>query len=58
MPRSTVIVERDEDGVREAQVPSLNGCHTFANTQDQLQTRLCEVIQLCLEDESTEAASE
>ncbi len=45
MPRFTVIVERDEDGMLVARVPSLRGCHTFPNTQDQLQTRVCEVIQ-------------
>ncbi len=45
MARFTVIVERDEDGILVARMPSLKGCHTFANTQDQLQTRVCEVIQ-------------
>jgi len=51
MARVTVIVERDEDGVLVARVPSLKGCHTFANTWEELQERVREVIQICLPDE-------
>jgi len=54
MHRFTVIVERDEDGVYIARVPSLKGCHTFARTWEELQERLKEVIQLCLEVEEEE----
>ena len=56
MARFTVIVERDEDGVLVARVPSLKGCHTFANTWDELHERVREAIQLCLEDEHTVGA--
>ena len=51
MVRFTVIVERDEDGVLIARVPSLRGCHTFARTWEELQDKVREVIELCLEDE-------
>ena len=54
MHRFTVIVERDEDGIYIARVPSLKGCHTFAQTWEELQERLKEVIQLCLEVEEEE----
>ena len=54
MSRFTVIVERDEDGILVAHVPSLRGCHTFADTWEELQERLREVIELCLEDEDAD----
>ena len=57
MARFTVIVERDEDGVLVARVPSLKGCHTFANTWDELHERVREVIELCLEDEEVAEAA-
>ncbi len=56
MARFTVIVEGDEDGVLVARVPSLKGCHTFANTWGELDERVYQVIQLCLADEDTTAA--
>lgn len=49
--RFTVLAECDEDGVLVARVPSPKGCHTFADTWEELQERVREVIQLCLEDE-------
>lgn len=48
--RSTVAIERDEDGVFSARVPSLEGCHTYAETWDELPGRPREVIVLCLEE--------
>ena len=53
MSRFTVIVEKDEDGMLIARVPSLRGCHTFAKSWEELQERVREVIALCLEDEDT-----
>lgn len=50
----TVIIERDEDGVYVATVPSLPGCHTQAKNLDTLMKRVREVIELCLEDEDSE----
>ena len=44
-----VIIERDEDGRYVASVPSLRGCHTQAESLDDLMTRVREVIELCLE---------
>lgn len=46
--RFTVIVERDEDGVYIARVPSLKGCHTCAETWEELPTRVAEAIEVCL----------
>ena len=57
MSRFTVIVERDEDGVLVAHVPSLKGCHTGAETWEELQERLREVVELCLEDDDADLAS-
>ena len=54
---SRLIVERDEDGVLVAHVPSLRGCHTYADTWDELQERLREVVELCLEDEDADTVA-
>lgn len=47
--RFTVLVEQDEDGVYIARVPSLQGCHTFAEQWEELPERVKEAIELCLE---------
>ena len=44
-----VIIERDEDGLLIASVPSLPGCHTQAKTLPTLLKRIKEAILLCLE---------
>jgi len=49
--RFTVVIEKDEDGILIASVPSLKGCHTQAKTLSALLSRIKEVIQLCLEVE-------
>ncbi len=46
-----VIIEKDENGVFIATVPSLRGCHTQAKTLVTLYKRIEEVISLCLEVE-------
>ncbi len=46
----TVYIERDaESGMYIGTVPSVPGAHTFAPTLDELQSRLNEVLSLCLE---------
>jgi predicted RNase H-like HicB family nuclease len=52
----TVLIERDEEGNYVATVPALRGCHTQAKSLDTLMKRTREVIELCLEDGSDEAA--
>ena len=48
-------IERDIDtGCYVAVVPGLPGAHTHADTLDELQIRLKEVIELCLEDMAPE----
>ena len=47
----TVIIERDTDGWYVADVPALAGCHTQAESLDELTERVREVIALCLEDQ-------
>ncbi len=44
-----VIIEKDVDGYYVASVPSLHGCHTQAKSLDELQFRIREAIELCLE---------
>ena len=45
----TVVIERDEDGIYVASVPELVGCHTQAETLDELRERITEAVQLYLE---------
>ena len=45
----SVLIEQDEDGVYVATVPQLRGCHTQANTLEELYPRIKEAIELCLE---------
>lgn len=47
----TVVIQRDDDGLYVATVPSLQGCHTQAKNLDTLMKRVREVIELCLEDQ-------
>jgi len=46
-----VVIERDEEGLYVASVPSLPGCHTQAPSLDDLMNRVKEAIELCLEVE-------
>ena len=48
----TVVVERDEDGIYVASVPQLPGCHSQAQSLDELMNRIKEAIELHLEDDS------
>ena len=50
MREFTVIIERDEDGYLVGSVFSLKGCHTQAQTMDELFDRMNEAIELCLEE--------
>lgn len=44
-------IERDvESGTYVAIVPGIPGAHTQAETLDELQTKLKEVVELCLEE--------
>jgi predicted RNase H-like HicB family nuclease len=47
-----VLIERDSEGWLVASVPSLEGCHTQAKTFDELNERVQEAIEVCLEDGS------
>ncbi len=47
-----VLIERDSDGWLVASVPSLEGCYTQAKTFDELNERVQEAIEVCLEDGS------
>ncbi|MEM8876067.1 MAG: type II toxin-antitoxin system HicB family antitoxin [Planctomycetota bacterium] len=50
-----VIVQRGSDGIFVAEVPALPGCYTQAPTLEELEVRVREVIELCLEDEEPES---
>ena len=50
----TMLIEKDEDGIYVASVPALKGCHTQANSLEELLPRVKEVIELCLEEETEE----
>jgi predicted RNase H-like HicB family nuclease len=51
----TVIIERDEDGYYVATVPALRGCHTQGKSLDTLMKRVREAVELCLEDDRSQA---
>jgi len=53
--RFTVIIEKDEDGLYVASVPALPGCHTQADNLNELESRIKEVIRLCLEANGMES---
>ena len=44
-----VVIERDAEGLYVASVPRLPGCHTQAESLDELMNRVREAIALCLE---------
>lgn len=52
-----VIIERDGDGYFVASVPELPGCHTQAQSLDELTKRIREAIELCLEFEEEQQDS-
>ncbi|MEH2172639.1 type II toxin-antitoxin system HicB family antitoxin [Nostoc sp.] len=52
-----LIIERDADGYFVASVPNLPGCHTQAQTLDELMERIREAIELCLEFEEEQQHS-
>jgi Uncharacterized conserved protein len=49
MNKFKVVIEQDEDGIYVASVPELPGCHTQAQTLDELNQRIKEAIELHLE---------
>ena len=53
-----VIVELDADGVYVVECPVLQGCRSYGDTLDEALANLREAIQVCIEDEGTEAVSE
>jgi predicted RNase H-like HicB family nuclease len=54
--RVTGYIERDpETGLYVAIVPGIPGAHTQAETLDELQKNLKEVVELCLEEMDPEA---
>lgn len=56
MYRAIGYVERDpETGLYVAIVPGIPGAHTQAETLDELQKNLKEVVELCLEEMDPEA---
>lgn len=57
MREFNVVIERDSEGFYVATVPSLRGCHTQAQSLDELMVRVREAIELCLESDDEEAES-
>ena len=56
MQKLTAYIERDsESGLYVAIVPAIPGAHTQAETLDELQKNLREVIELCLEEMDAES---
>jgi predicted RNase H-like HicB family nuclease len=50
LPRQfDVVIERDNEGYYVATVPQIPGCHTQAQSLDEVAQRIREAIDLCLE---------
>ena len=45
----SVIIERDAEGYYVGTVPALRGCHSQANSLDELMARIREAVEVCLE---------
>ena len=55
----TAYIERDvESGLYIAMVPAIPGAHTQAETLDELQRNLKEVVELCLEEMDEESRAQ
>jgi predicted RNase H-like HicB family nuclease len=50
-----VMIERDAEGCYVASVPQIPGCHTQARSLDEINERIREAIELCLEVEGAPA---
>jgi predicted RNase H-like HicB family nuclease len=50
-----VVIERDEEGFYIASVPQIPGCHTQGRSLDEVNERIREAVQLCLEVEGAPA---
>jgi predicted RNase H-like HicB family nuclease len=58
MPREFyMMIERDEDGFLIGDVPQLRGCYAQERTLDELMANIQEVIELRLEEETSEERS-
>jgi predicted RNase H-like HicB family nuclease len=49
-----VVVEIDEDGVYIVSCPTFKGCHSYGQTIDEALSNLREVIEMCIEEQSSE----
>lgn len=59
MHKITAYIEKDpETGLYVAVVPGIPGAHTQAETLDELQKNLKEVVELCLEEMDPEAKNQ
>jgi predicted RNase H-like HicB family nuclease len=48
----SVIIERDAEGYYVGTVPALCGCHSQADSLDELMTRIREAVEVCLKAQS------
>lgn len=53
-----VVIERDEDGIYVGEVPQIRACYSQGETLDELMENIKEAIELCLEDQQEEPATE
>jgi predicted RNase H-like HicB family nuclease len=51
-----IVIERDAAGYFVGSAPALPGCHTQAQSLDELMARMREAIELCLEEQGTPPA--
>ncbi len=50
-----VVIEKDQDGCFVGEVPQLKGCYSQGRSLEELMTNIKEVIDLCLEEQESNA---
>lgn len=48
-----ILVEQDEDNVYIVSCPVFKGCHSYGNTIDEALLNIKEVIDICIDEETT-----
>lgn len=48
-----ILIEQDEDGIYIVSCPTFQGCHSYGKTVDEAYTNIREVIDMCIEEDTS-----